>query len=190
MITHRPDPPSLQPQSCGFLEASLLPLHSSQIWRARLQSLASRSHREIQDRMLPGPCSRPLIVYLQHFSPGPQFSSLRASMQVFQIPDMNLILSWDQHGIFRSSMEIFCFLGTLKTAPSPIGSWPHNATRLTVRDFGSPHRSVVMLLRQGALVPDLFCQPMLPEWPWTTDLVDLLLLPCLPAAQARVALPT
>lgn len=106
MITNRILPHS-NPSFVALWRPLFLPLHSSQIWKGSLQGLASRSVRETEYILLPGPCSLPLIVYWQHLSPGPQSGFLRASMQIFQIFDMNLILAWDQHGIFISSTEVF-----------------------------------------------------------------------------------
>lgn len=89
---------------------------------------------------------------------------------------MNLILSWDQHGIFISSTEIFTsqepwqqFLVPQAADPTMIPAWLSEVSgHLTGHwqcfwDKGFWH---------------LISTEVLPEWPWTTDLVDL--LPYLP----------
>lgn len=101
--------PHCNPSPVALWRPLFLILHSSQIWKARLQGLASRSLRETECIMFVAwPLLTPIYSLLAELlQPGPQFGSLRASMQVFQILDMNMIPSRDQYGISISSMEIF-----------------------------------------------------------------------------------
>lgn len=125
--------PHCNPSPVALWRPLFLPLHSSQIWKARLQDLASRSLRETECIIFVAwPLLTPIYSLLAALLPRPTVWLPQGFHACF--PD-----SWYEYDPIQGSawdLHIFCgnlrFSGTLKTATHPTGSWPHNATRLTI----------------------------------------------------------